>query len=259
MWIDSHNHLHDLRLGDATPLIAAMRGVSISQCIVNATREDDWSVVEKLAANHPNFALPAFGIHPWHAHTASSGWQQNLRRLLERHPHASIGECGLDQWISHPAIDVQRPIFIAHLQLARELDRPLTIHCLKAWGALFEAFAVAPPPSRFLMHSFSGSIETARRLIPLGAFFSFSGHFLQARKSAVLDVFRQLPPDRILLESDAPDMLPPTAFITHPLPENQNHPANLTAIGQALATALNISPQHLAQQTAENSARCFSC
>ncbi len=107
------------------------------------------------------------------------------------------------------------------------------------------------------MHSFSGSIETARRLIPLGAFFSFSGHFLQARKSAVLDVFRQLPTDRILIESDAPNMLPPTDLITHPLPENQNHPANLAAIGKALAAALNIPPHQLAHQTTKNSARCF--
>ena len=149
MWIDSHNHLHDPRLGAATPLIAAMRGVGISHCIVNATREDDWSAVEKLAASHPDFTLPAFGIHPWHAHTASSGWQQNLRHLLESHPHASIGECGLDQWIAHPAIDVQRPVFCAHLQLARELDRPLTIHCLKAWGRCSTHSPWLPHPHAF--------------------------------------------------------------------------------------------------------------
>jgi TatD DNase family protein len=103
------------------------------------------------------------------------------------------------------------------------------------------------------MHSFGGSIETARRLIPLGAYFSFSGYFLSDRKAAVLDVFRQLPPDRILLETDAPDMLPPPDFITHPLPEKRNHPANLAAIGRALAAALGIEPERLA----DNSAHCF--
>ena len=107
------------------------------------------------------------------------------------------------------------------------------------------------------MHSFGGSIETARRLIPLGACFSFSGHFLHPRKSAVLDVFRQLPHDRILLETDAPDMLPPGEIITHPLPENHNHPANLPAIGQGLAEALGISPEALAELTHDNARRCF--
>ncbi len=257
MWIDSHNHLQDPRLGDPAPLIAAMRSVGIEQCIVNATREDDWKQVEHLTISEPDFLLPAFGIHPWHAHTARPGWQEKLHAFLIKHPQASIGECGLDTWVTKPSMETQRPVFIDQLRLAREFDRPITIHCLKAWGALFDAFTEAPPPSRFLIHSFGGSIETARRLIPLGAYFSFSGHFLHPRKSAVLEVFRQLPPERILLETDAPDMLPPPDFITHPLPENHNHPANLPAIGKALAEALGMEPETLAALTRENARRCF--
>ncbi len=257
MWVDSHNHLHSPRLGDPASVSAAMRTAGIERCIVNATCEDDWENVANLAASQPDFILPAFGIHPWHAHTATAGWQEKLLILLEKHPQATIGECGLDTWVSEPSIKIQRPIFLAQLRLARELGRPVTLHCLKAWGALFDAFAETPPPPRFLMHSFGGSIETARRLIPLGAYFSFSGHFLHPRKSAVLDVFRQLPPERILLETDAPDMLPPPEIITHPLPENQNHPANLPAIGSALAAAFGMQPDALARLTRENSRRCF--
>ncbi len=261
MWTDSHNHLQSPRLGDPAPIIAAMRAAGISRCIVNATREDDWKNVANLAASHPDFILPAFGIHPWHAHTARFGWQARLRDLLEKHPHASMGECGLDTWVSEPPLEIQRPIFLDQLRLARDLDRPITLHCLKAWGALFEAFVEAPPPSRFVMHSFSGSIEIARRLIPMGAYFSFSGYLLHPRKSAVLDVYRQLPPDQILLETDAPDMLPPLEIITHSLPENlnhpANHPANLPAIGHALAQALAIHPDDLAELTRENAKRCF--
>ena len=107
------------------------------------------------------------------------------------------------------------------------------------------------------MHSFGGSIETARRLLPLGAFFSFSGYFLQLRKAAVLEVFKQLPPERILLETDAPDMRPPDEIVTHPLDENRNHPANLAAIGTALAAALGMTPAKLAATTAANAKHCF--
>ncbi|MES2439237.1 MAG: TatD family hydrolase [Verrucomicrobiota bacterium] len=256
-WIDAHNHLQDVRLADAGPFIAAMKQAGISHCVVNATCESDWDAVGNLAATEPDFILPAFGIHPWHAHTATDGWLGRLRELLEKHPRASIGECGLDQWISQPPLEIQLPIFTAQIRLAVETDRPVTIHCLKAWGALFDAFKQSPPPSRFLIHSFGGSIETARRLIPLGAYFSFSGHFLHPRKSAVLDVFRQLPHERILLETDAPDMLPPEDFITHPLPENRNHPANLAAIAHALAPALEITPTRLADLTCHNSETFF--
>ncbi|HEX7261742.1 MAG TPA: TatD family hydrolase [Luteolibacter sp.] len=257
LWIDAHNHLQDPRLGDPGPIIAAMQGSGVIRCIVNSTREDDWQAVDELVSRAPDFILPCFGIHPWHAHTASPGWQDKLKSLLEKHPQAAIGECGLDQWVTDPSLEFQCPVFIDQLRLARELDRPLAIHCLKAWGALFDAFTESPPPPRFLMHSFGGSIETARRLIPLGAYFSFSGHFLHPRKSAVLEVFKKLPHDRILLESDAPDMLPPAELVTHPLPENHNHPANLPAIGRALATALGMSDDALASLTRDNTRRCF--
>lgn len=256
-WIDAHNHLQDPRLGVATPLLAAMDQAGIRRCVVNATRETDWPDVEAIAREHPSQVLPAFGIHPWHAHTTTTGWQERLIRMVESHPLASLGECGLDRWVSSPPIDVQLPVCLAHLRIARELDRPLTIHCLKAWGPLLDAFQKEPPPARFLLHSFGGSIETARRLIPFGAYFSFSGYFLHPRKAGVLEVFRQLPKDRILIETDAPDMTPPEERITHPLPDHRNHPANLPAIGAGLAARLGLSAAALADLTAENFDRCF--
>ncbi len=256
-WTDAHNHLQDRRLGESAPIIAAMKQAGIDRCVVNATRESDWPQVESLARAHPDFVWPAFGIHPWHAHTANTGWQQRLANLLESHPRASIGECGLDSWISAPSMAIQTSIFSEQLELAHQMDRPLTIHCLKAWGALFDALASTPTPRRFLMHSFGGSIETARRLIPLGAFFSFSGHFLHPRKAAQLEVFRQLPLDRVLLETDAPDMAPPAEFLTHPLPDHHHHPANLPAVGHALAEILGLPPRDLAALTHENTQCCF--
>jgi TatD DNase family protein len=257
IWTDSHNHLQDPRLGDAGSVIRAMQAAGISRCVVNATCESDWAAVEALALAHPDFITPAFGIHPWRAHTAEEGWRERLACLLDKHPQASIGECGLDRWVSSPPMEIQEPVFTDQLRLAREMRRPVTIHCLKAWGPLLETFAASPAPPRFLMHSFGGSIETARQLLPLGAYFSFSGHFLHPRKVDALNVFRHLPRERILLETDAPDMLPPDHFISHPLPENHNHPANLPAIGRALAAALGMEAEELAVLTRTNVAAMF--
>jgi TatD DNase family protein len=218
-WSDAHNHLHDTRLGDPAPVIAAMREAGVSRCVVNATCEADWPQVEALALAHP--------------------------------------ECGLDRWIDSPGLNVQAPVFDAQLRLARELDRPMTIHCLKAWQALFDAFDREAPPKRFLLHSFNGSIETARRLLPLGAYFSFSGYFLHDRKAAVVETFRQLPPDRVLLETDAPDMLPPAGQIHCPLPDDANHPANLPAIAEAYAERIGCDLETLSVRNEENFARFF--
>ena len=258
LWSDAHNHLHDPRLGDPEPVIAAMRASGVTRCVVNATCEDDWPIIESLASRHPAFILPAYGIHPWKAHLALPGWQDRLRVLLERHTRAIVGECGLDCWVESPALEIQRPVFEAQLALARQLDRCAVIHCLKAWQPLLDSFDHEKPPARFLIHSFNGSIETARRLLPLGAFFSFSGYFLHPRKTAVVQTFRQLPPDRILLETDAPDMLPPEEFVTHPVVSGLNHPANLPAIAAAYAERQGIGLADLAAQQERNYERCFS-
>ncbi len=255
-WIDAHNHLHDPRLGDSSSIIDAMRSAGVTRYVVNATCEDDWAEVEMLALAHPGFVIPAFGIHPWRAHLAANGWQQRLAQLLEKYPQATIGECGLDQWVASPSIEIQTRVFLDQIRIAKQLERTLSIHCLKAWAPLFAAFKSEPPP-RFLMHSFAGSIETARRLIPLGGFFSCSGYFLHPRKSAVLEVFKQLPRELILLETDAPDMAPPENNLAHSLPAGLNHPANLSSIGSSIAKCLGMSAEEFAELTRENAGRLF--
>lgn len=250
-WNDAHNHFADPRLAEIPDLWQAARAAGVERMIVNATCEADWPAVEKLAAAHPDHVIPAFGIHPWQAHLVQHGWEKRLARLLEKYPGATLGEIGLDGWVAAPPLEVQMPVFETQLRLARTFKRSVTIHCLKAWQPLFASFEQEKPPAAFLMHSFGGSLEIARRLLPIGAFFSFSGYFLHERKSKVLEVFRNLPRERILLETDAPDMLPPAEIIGHSR-KTLNHPANLPAIGNAFATHLEIAPEELAKITHEN-------
>ena len=256
-WIDCHNHLQEASLGAAPPLLAAMAGAGVLRAVVNATCEAEWAAVAALAAAYPQTLVPAFGIHPWHAHEAGAQWQRRLRGLLEQLPQAGVGECGLDRWVAVPAVAAQVPVLVAQLRIARELQRTVTIHCVRAWGLLLETVAAEAPLPPFVLHSYSGSLEMARRLLPLGAYFSFSGRGLQPRQAAVLEVFRQLPRARILLETDAPEMLPPPPYLTHPLPGQRNHPANLPAIGGGLARALGMSAEALAELTTSNARACF--
>jgi TatD DNase family protein len=252
---DSHNHLQ--RFADPARIIGEMRAAGVSGCVVNGTGEDDWDSVARLAEQFPDFVEPAFGLHPWQAHRRSDRWRAALEAQLDRFPRASLGECGLDGWVAEPPLELQREVFLPQLALARERRLPVTIHALRAWEPLFEAFRDEPPPEKFLLHSFGGSAELVTRLADLGAWFSFSGHFLHPRKAKVLAAFKQVPLDRLLVETDAPDMLPPDEWITHPLPDGQNHPANLPRIAAALATALGIDPARLATLTAANHARFF--
>ena len=256
MLFDSHNHLQ--HFGEPAEIIREMRAAGIGGCTVNGTCEDDWEAVAKLAEEFPGFVRPAFGLHPWHARKRSGKWLQALEGYLDRFPAASVGECGLDGWVSGPSIEEQREVFLPQLAIARERDLPVTIHALKAWEPLFEAFDAEPPPPRFLMHSFGGSPELVKRLVPLGARFSFSGYFLQPRQAQVVETFRAVPKDRLLIETDAPDMLPPPESISHPLPGEKNHPANLGRIAVAFAGHLEMTPESLAAVIAANHAALFA-
>jgi len=232
---DSHNHLQSAKFGKpVAEIVAEMQEAGISGCVVNATREAYWEAVAALAREFPGTIFPAYGIHPWYADTAEQGWEERLRKRLVADPTASVGEVGVDGWVKAPGMDVQMPVFVKQAELAADLGRVMTVHCLKAWEGLFAAMDQAAAwPEKFLMHSFGGTIEVAERLLKKGAWFSFSGHFLHPRKSKVQEVFRKLPEDRILLETDAPDMIPPGEFVGFLLLEGINHPANLRRIADA--------------------------
>jgi TatD DNase family protein len=231
--IDVHNHLQDPRFcGEQERLVTAMREAGITACVVNGTCEEDWPEVARLAERHPDFVIPAFGLHPWKVAARSSSWLDTLAAFLESHPGAGLGECGLDRWMKNPDLEAQHEVFRAQLKLARDLHRPATVHCLRAWGPLLDDLKAIEPRPRFLLHSYGGSGEFARQCLDLGAWFSFSGYFLHPRKVANREVFAALPTDRILVETDAPDMAPPDPpyhFGMH------NHPANLPFIAEKLA------------------------
>ena len=259
---DAHNHLQDPRLAnDLATIVEDMRRAGIASCVVNGTCQQDWPVVARLAGSYPGFIRPAFGLHPWKINERTGTWLDDLKSYLDRFPSASLGECGLDGCDKRPDLAAQTDIFLAHLELAAERDLPVSVHCVKAFGPLVDVLARAPrPPRGFLLHSYGGSTEFMRRMLPLGAWFSCSGYFLHPRKTSHLETFRLVPPDRFLLESDAPDIAPPDAFLTHPLPcasPPLNHPANLPAIAAGIANAFGEPPESLISRTTANFHRFF--
>ena len=249
MLIDAHNHLQDPRFGDdQAAIIATMQEVGITGCVVNGTEVADWPVVAELAESYPDFVLPSFGLHPWKVKGRAVDWQNTLREILLRFPNSGVGEIGLDRWIESHDIEDQLLVFRDQLFLAVELDRPCTIHCLRAWNQLLKELKACETLPRFLVHSFGGSIETGRKLADFGAYFSFSGHFLHSRKEKVIEVFRQLLTDRILVETDAPDMLPPESDRPFGV-DDVNHPANLASIRNRLVQLVGITEEQLFANT----------
>lgn len=225
VWTDAHNHLQDPRLDGCR--------ADWPECIVNSIQESDWDAVLATAKAPKRHA--ALGIHPWFADTATPGWEQRLHQLLIEYPTAGIGECGLDTKTKRCEIELQLPIFKQQLELARELDRLMTIHCIAAWERMIDVFNHTPPPTRWLLHGFNGSGETARRFTSMGAYFSISARVISPGGEKILRAFREIPRERILLETDAPNL-----------------PLDPPAAGIEIAQILGCNPREFATSTRQN-------
>lgn len=275
-WFDAHNHLQDARFGGRQDdLLAEAAEAGVRRMVVNGSGEDDWGAVAALARRSP-LVLPSFGCHPWYLRERTERWREALRARLEEFPGAGVGEIGIDGWlpeqpphiqarygVSPPALDEQEAPFVWQLELAAELDRPATIHCLGAFGRLRDLLSTNRRPARgFLLHSYGGPAEMVPEFARLGAYFSFPGYFGHDRKEPRREAFRRVPAERLLVETDAPDQLPPEEWIRRPAPPAADgravhHPANLPAVYELLAQVRGAPLEGLARQVEANFTRLF--
>jgi len=286
---DAHNHLQDAWLAPhRKAILAALQREGVAGMVVNGSCEEDWPEVLALARlcynpvaadvsrripAEPKMAptdvggctpwvIPSFGYHPWYVKERSPDWQAALVRHLDAVPSA-IGEVGLDRWIRDHDPEQQEEVFEWQLQLAAERNLPVSIHCLQAWGRLLEMLRAGPRPRcGFLLHSFGGPSEMIAPLAELGGYFSLPGYFAHERKPRQRETFRHVPPDRLLIETDAPDQLLPPKRIEYPLTDPAtgkaiNHPANLGAVYRFAAELLGEPLEPLAERVGENFWRLF--
>lgn len=276
---DAHNHLQDDRFsGRQQELVSEAALAGVQRMVVNGSAESDWPAVADLARRFPE-VIPAFGCHPWHLGERTPDWESSLNRWLELTPGSVVGEIGLDRWMvenperwrnyagladqSPPPMALQEEVFAIQLRIAARRQVAASIHCLQAFGRLRDLLAAAPRPScGFLLHSYGGPVEMVPEFVRLGAYFGFPGYFAHERKARQRETFRSIPPDRILLETDAPDQCLPTSWNRYPLTDVRtgsplNHPANLAAVCEILAGVLGTDPAELSETTSANFDRLF--
>jgi TatD DNase family protein len=283
MFFDAHNHLAAPSLAPHLPqVLADLTAAGVTHAVVNGTEESDWSTVAALCAavaqpspRPPQLSLlPSYGLHPWDVGNRSPAWLETLRSHLVSDPRAAVGEIGLDRWMLNRArpedprlaglrrapLDEQLEVFKAQLALAVTLDRPVTVHCIDAFGLLLETLRSVPlPPRGFLLHAYSGSLELVAPFAALGAYFSFNAAYLAPRHARLRELFQQIPLDRLLVETDAPAMLAPPAHAPHAIAgaPTLNHPANLAASYAALADLRTLPLAELTPRVATNFNRLF--
>ena len=252
---DAHNHLQDERLRAHLPnIIEALQAVPVQAVVANGTRPEDWPTVAELAKKY-KWVVPSYGLHPWYVNQVCENWREILGEYLQD-PRVAIGEIGLDRWIEGFDSAKQEEIFVWQLELAKNLKRPVTIHCLRAWGRMLELLEKHRLPCGFLLHSYGGPAEMVKPFVELGGYFSISGYFAHERKEKQREVFRAVALERILVETDAPDMLPPEQLREGNLGE-VNHPGNIVKVYSFAAELLGMELEEFAEQVEDNFNRFY--
>ena len=250
-FFDAHAHLQDHRLDgmrEAVLLRAHEQGVvHVLSCGVH---EGDWA---KLSAISHQFhgICPAYGLHPWFVDTRSEHWLDTLEALIAE-TGASVGEIGLDRMIKERSDADQREVFIAQLKLARKYKVPVSMHCRKAWQIMVDILeAEGGLPYGGVVHAYSGSADMVKAFEELGACISFAGSVTKSANKKVAAAVKAVSEDRLMIETDAPDILPDGAN------RSLNEPSFLRLIVAAVADLRGESMEKTAHVTFENSMRVY--
>jgi TatD DNase family protein len=244
---DAHAHLQDPRVGEGlTSLLDRAGAAGVGAVVCCGTEPSDWPRVLALAAAHPQ-VVPMLGLHPWMVDGAPGDWMGRLEDLVTRHPVA-LGECGLD-FAREGDCGAQELALRLQLRLAKRLDRPVALHCVKAHGRLAEILREEGLPSAGgLIHAYSGSAEMARVFQDLGLHLSFAAGITRPGNRKAAEVVAAVRPDRLLVESDTPDQGPGGA---------PSEPAQVGDTLQALARFRGESVEAVAALTWANGTRLF--
>ncbi len=197
-----------------------------------------------------DYIYGAVGIHPECAKELPADWLSQLRSLLKEEKIVAIGEIGLDyHWLEECPKDRQKEVFEAQLALSKELSLPVAVHDREAHGDTLELLKKYRPQG--VVHCFSGSPEMAREVLGLGMYLGFGGvvTFKNALRSR--EVAKEIPLDRLLLETDAPYMAP------EPFRGKRNDSSLIFHVAEKIGELRGISPEIVLTAARENAGRLF--
>ena len=209
-----------------------------------------------LAKDHPSVLFSTAGIHPHHASECNASTVPALRVLAQQPRVVAIGECGLDFNRNYSPHADQEKWFAAQVELACEIKKPLFLHSRDAketFVAVLRQFKTLPPA---VAHCFTGEKAELHAYLDLGLYVGITGWICDERRGAhLLELVREIPPDRLLLETDSPYLTPRDL---RPQPKaRRNEPAFLPHVLRTVARALGRPADEVAAETTRNANTLF--
>lgn len=205
---DTHAHLLDEAFDpDRDELIRSLPGKGVTKVMEACCDEAGIDLVLDLVRSVPFFYGSA-GVHPHSASEWNSGTADHIRKALKEEKMLAVGEIGLDYHYDFSPRDVQKRVFDEQLSIASELGLPVILHDREAHGDMMDLLRAHKKGLKGIMHCFSGSWEIAKECLDLGLYVAFGGALTFKNAVRPIEVARQIPLDRLLIETDCPYMTP---------------------------------------------------
>ncbi|MGD8897846.1 MAG: TatD family hydrolase [Acidobacteriota bacterium] len=251
--IDSHCHIHVADFDhDREEVVSRAREAGLAEMLVIAGRDAE-AGLERALGVAEHFALPVTGgVHPHEARLWDERVEDELRGLAREGRIVAVGEIGLDFHYDHSPRPAQREAFRRQIRLARDVGLPIVVHTREAdeeTATLLEEGGASEVGG--VIHCFTGGLDLARRSLALGFCISFSGIVAFPRAEVIQQVAREVPDDRLLVETDAPFLAPP------PHRGRRNEPAFVVEVARHVAALRGVEPEALGVLALRNYARLF--
>jgi TatD DNase family protein len=253
MLIDSHCHLDYYTEAERPDVLARAAAAGVGEMVTIGTTLPQSRELPAMAEMQPNLWCTV-GVHPHHAAEERIPAPEAIAALAQHPKVIGIGESGLDYFYDRSPHDVQQAVFRAHIRAARLAGLPLAIHARDAdqdIASILQDEQENGGDFAFLLHCFSSSRALAETAVAMGGYVSFSGILTFPKSGELRDIARDLPADRLLVETDAPYLAPV------PFRGKRNEPAYVAHTAKVLAEVRGLTSDAIADRTTENFRRLF--
>ena len=253
MLVDTHCHLaFEAFDPDRADVIARARSAGVEACVVVAVDGASAEAARALARAEPGWAFPTAGVHPTEDCVGDRVEFEAIAGLIASGDFVAVGETGLDAFHECASLDVQRASLEQHIELALAADLPVVLHCRDAFDALIEVLAEYRGSALTgVVHCFTGTDQHLRPLLEAGLHIGVGGIATFKANGALRDAVREVPGDRLLVETDAPWLAP------MPRRGKRNEPAYVAHTAAYLADDRAMDRETFAAMTTANARALF--
>ena len=249
-YVDTHCHLdHHFDLS-ASEQVGHARDADVGMLVTVGTDMASSTQAVQTAARYAEVHA-VVGIHPNDAMEASRRVLAVIDKLAQQDVVVGIGETGLDYYRDHTTPSQQVAAFRAHIDMAKDRDRTLVIHCREAWDDCLEILEEEGAPDRVIMHCFSGDLDVTRHCAEKGYFMSFAGNVTFSNADELREAAAEVPDELLLTETDSPYLTPV------PHRGKTNEPARVPHVVEGLAGVRGVDVEELAAVIWTNAHRAF--